>query len=297
MVLLGRGMLNYFDIAKKLGYIKNKLGTIITMQEADKLPDHRVCICCTGAQGERYAALMRIATGESKDTEFKTGDTVILSSSVIPGNERKVQELMDILYEQNVNIHHYRQSNVHAGGHAREEDVKIMIDEINPEVFIPIYGNRFMIHSNAKIAQKMGYPQEKILVARNGQIMEFTKNSAKLTDFFASHKTITLDGFLVGVTAEKEFSERFQMMHGGILIINITDKSKNIDIHLISHGFVDFSLLKSLKEEILNKVKETYYEGKKQNQNRDENNRAIRRRVQSLVWTKIGKQPVIIVAS
>ena len=297
VALLGRGMLNYFNIAKKLGYIKNKKGTIIDVSQIDKFPDKNICICCTGAQGERYAALMRIATGESKDTEFKVNDTVILSSSVIPGNERKVQELMDILAEQNVAVHHYRQSNVHAGGHAREEDIKTMLKEINPKVFVPIYGNRFMIHSNYEIARKIGYAKEKIFVARNGQIMEFTKDSQKITDYFVSHNMVSLDGFLVGFTMEKEFSERFQMMKEGLLIINIIPQRKLPKVHLISHGFLNFSLLPELKEEIVEKVEEAYLQGKKEKYSRDESNSCIRKRVQNFIWTKIGKQPVVIIAS
>lgn len=100
VVLLGRGMNNYTEIAIKLGYAKPKPGTLISMEEADKLPDDQVTICCTGAQGERYAALMRIATGESRDTSLRPTDIVVFSSSVIPGNERSVQGLFDIIMSQ-----------------------------------------------------------------------------------------------------------------------------------------------------------------------------------------------------
>lgn len=91
VVLLGRSMNNYIDIAIKLGYVRPQPGTIITMEEAAKMPDDKITICCTGAQGERYAALMRIVTGESRETSLKSDDTIIFSSSVIPGNERAVQ--------------------------------------------------------------------------------------------------------------------------------------------------------------------------------------------------------------
>lgn len=100
VVLLGRGMNNYMEIAIKLGYAQPKPGTLISMEAADKLPDDQVTICCTGAQGERFAALMRIATGESHDTTLKPTDTIVFSSSVIPGNERSVQGLFDIILAQ-----------------------------------------------------------------------------------------------------------------------------------------------------------------------------------------------------
>jgi ribonuclease J len=114
VVLLGRGMNNYMDIAMKLGYARPKPGTIITMEDANRLPDSEVTICCTGAQGERYAALMRIATGESKDTFLKSDDTVVFSSSVIPGNERSVQGLFDIILAQGPRIYQYKESEIHA---------------------------------------------------------------------------------------------------------------------------------------------------------------------------------------
>jgi ribonuclease J len=292
---LGRGMLTYMDIAKKLGYVKIPQGTLISMEEAEKLPPHQVCICCTGAQGERYAALMRIATGESNDTEFVPGDTVILSSSVIPGNERKVQELMDILYEQGVFVHHYRQSTIHTGGHAKEEDIKQMIQEIRPEIFIPIYGHRFMIHSNANIARNLGYHFTKIFTPRNGQIMEFTKTSARLTEFFASHRLLTLDGYMIGATQEKHLAERHQLNQEGIIIINIDIKSSQNKVFIIPYGFPDLSLFTDLKKEIMDTVYSIYLQEKKEKQDRDVINRKIRRSVQSLIWKHLGKEPVIII--
>jgi ribonuclease J len=114
VVLLGRSMNNYIDIAIKLGYVRPKPGTIISMADAAKLPDNEVTICCTGAQGERYAALMRIVTGESKDTTLKPNDAIIFSSSVIPGNERAVQGLFDLITQQGPKIHHYKESEIHA---------------------------------------------------------------------------------------------------------------------------------------------------------------------------------------
>lgn len=114
VVLLGRSMNNYIDIAMKLGYVRPKPGTIISMADAAKLPDDQVTICCTGAQGERYAALMRIVTGESRDTTLKSDDTIIFSSSVIPGNERAVQGIFDLITQQGPRIHHYKESEIHA---------------------------------------------------------------------------------------------------------------------------------------------------------------------------------------
>ena len=224
VVLLGRGMNNYMDIALKLGYARPNPGTLITMAEADKLPDDQVTICCTGAQGERYAALMRIATGESYDTSLKPTDTIVFSSSVIPGNERSVQGLFDIIMAQGPKIRQYKESRIHAGGHAQAEDTKRMISLIRPEVYVPIYGFPFMLHGNAQNAYELGYDENHVLIGKNGQMMEFTKDSYKLTNMYAPHRLVTVDGNMIGYTKEDVLHDRFQLSTGGAMVVSIAKK-------------------------------------------------------------------------
>lgn len=230
VVLLGRSMNNYIDIAIKLGYVRPQPGTIISMEDAAKLPDKDVTICCTGAQGERYAALMRIVTGESRDTTLKSDDTIIFSSSVIPGNERAVQWLFDLITQQGPKIHHYKESEIHAGGHAREEDTKKMINLIRPEYYVPIYGFPHMLRGNARNAYDMGYAKDKVVILKNGKILEFTKDSVRETDEYASHKLVTVDGRMVGYTAEKELHDRFQISSQWVLVIGIVKKASGYAI-------------------------------------------------------------------
>lgn len=226
VVLLGRSMNNYIDIAIKLGYVRPKPGTIISMADANKLPDHQVTICCTGAQGERYAALMRIVTGESRDTSLKSDDTIIFSSSVIPGNERSVQGLFDLITQQGPRIHHYKESEIHAGGHAREEDTKKMIRLLNPEYYVPIYGFPHMLRGNARNAYDLGYPKSKVPILKNGKILEFTADGAMHeTDQYAPKKLITIDGKMVGYTSERELHDRFQISSQGVLVVAISKKA------------------------------------------------------------------------
>ena len=220
VVLMGRSMNNYLEIAFKLGYTRPKTGTIISMEQAKRLPDNQVCICCTGAQGERYAAMMRMATGEHKDTVLKPTDTVVFSSSVIPGNERAVQLIFDIIMAQGPTIKHYRESEVHAGGHARQEDTEKMISLIKPEVYVPIYGYPHMLYGNAKNAYKMGYDKEHVLISRNGQIMEFTKNSFRITHMFAPHAIKSVDGYTTGYTNEVHLHDRYQMELNGSVAVS-----------------------------------------------------------------------------
>lgn len=230
VVLLGRSMNNYIDIAIKLGYVRPQPGTIISMEQAAKLPDHEVTICCTGAQGERYAALMRIVTGESKDTTLKTTDSIIFSSSVIPGNERAVQGLFDLITQQGPRIHHYRESEIHAGGHAKEEDTKKMITMLKPEFYVPIYGYPHMLRGNAHNAYDLGYDKSKVPILRNGKILEFTRDGMRETDQYVSKKLITIDGRMVGYTKEQELHDRYQISSQGVLVIGISKKNTGFHI-------------------------------------------------------------------
>ncbi|MFH1173142.1 MAG: ribonuclease J, partial [bacterium] len=178
----GRSMKNNLEIAHELGYLKIKSGTIVDYTESRKLPDSRLLILCTGAQGERNAALSRIANNEHKYLHFKKGDSVVFSSSVVPGNERTVQNLKDNLYRQGTTVYHYGMMDLHAGGHAKAEDLKLMIKLISPEYFLPIEGNHYMLCLHGDLAKKVGIPEKNVFIADNGQVLEITKKGALLTN-------------------------------------------------------------------------------------------------------------------
>lgn len=250
VVLMGRSMNNYIDIAIKLGYVRPKPGTLISMEEANKLPDDQVTICCTGAQGERYAALMRIVTGESRDTSLKPTDTIIFSSSVIPGNERAVQGLFDLITQQWAKIHHYKESEIHAWGHAREEDTKKMIRLINPKYYVPIYGYPHMLRGNARNAYDLGYKEENVAILKNGKILEFTKEWMRETNQFAPHKLVTIDGKMVGYTGEKELHDRLQISSQGVVVVAISKRSGVYHIKYSSVGLPPIENIPNLERHI-----------------------------------------------
>jgi ribonuclease J len=256
IVLLGRSMNNYIDIAIKLGYVRPQPGTIISMEDAARLPDNQVTICCTGAQGERYAALMRIVTGESRETTLKSDDTIIFSSSVIPGNERAVQGLFDLITQQGPKIHHYKESEIHAGWHAKEEDTKKMITLIKPEYYIPIYGYTHMLRWNTRNAYDLGYTKDKVIVMKNGKILEFTKEDVRETDEYVSKKLMTVDGRMVGYTSERELHDRFQISSQGVLVIGIVKKSSGFAIKYQTIGLPAVETLPTLEKSLDIAIKE-----------------------------------------
>lgn len=294
VVLLGRSMNNYIDIAVKLGYVRPKVGTLISMEDAAKLPDDQVTICCTGAQGERYAALMRIVTGESKDTSLKSTDNIIFSSSVIPGNERAVQGLFDLITQQGARIHHYKESEIHAGGHAKEEDTKKMITLLKPEYYIPIYGYPHMLRGNARNAYDLGFDTKHVPILRNGKLLEFTRETMRETDQYIQKKLITVDGRMVGYTTEKELHDRYQIASQGVLVVGISKKSSGFTIKYDTVGLPRIADVPGLERSLDGCVRSILQDlsGFK---DADSFSQYVERKVCDVMLHETGKEPKVVV--
>lgn len=260
IIIEGYSMRTNVEIAHRLGYMKFKKGIIITLNEMKNYPNDKIVILCTGAQGEGRAVLMRIANKEHKILQIEKNDTVVFSSSVVPGNERAVQRLKDDLYRQGAEVIHYQMMDVHAGGHAKEEDLKLMIRLISAEYFIPIEGNHSFLRIHAKIAEKVGIDPKNILVADNGQIIEFTKRGGKLTDKRVPADYVFVDGLGVGDISHIVLRDRQMMAADGMLVVIATVDAKTGElIHspdIISRGFIYMKENKKLVEQTRAKVKE-----------------------------------------
>ncbi|MFA5061763.1 MAG: ribonuclease J [Patescibacteria group bacterium] len=259
VALDGFSMKSNVGIAKELGYMQFSPKTLIDLNKVSDYPDNKVVIICTGAQGEKNASLMRIASGEHRFIRLTPGDTVVFSSSVIPGNERTVQRLKDTLFRKGAEVIHYQMMDVHAGGHAKSDDVKLMIRLINPKYFIPIEGNHFLLHYNAKVAQSMGFPKENIFIADNGQVIEFSHGSGKMTSTKLPADYVFVDGLGVSDETNIVLRDRQVLAEDGMIVIIATVDSKtgkliqNPDI--ISRGFVFLKENKELIEDLRHRVK------------------------------------------
>ena len=165
VALDGYSMKTNIDIAKQVGYVKFKPSTLIDIKKARDYPDNKVVIVCTGAQGEDRAVLMRIANREHKHVKLQRSDTIIFSSSVIPGNERTIQRLKDSLYRQCDNVVHKEIMGVHSGGHAFIEDIKLLLRQVKPKYFFPVYANHYLLREGAKVAESIGFPKNNIFIS------------------------------------------------------------------------------------------------------------------------------------
>jgi ribonuclease J len=247
VALHGRSMKTNIDVAIEANYFKPKKGTIIPIEEVDSYPPNRVVILMTGAQGEEFAALNRAATKTHAKFNLHRGDTIILSASVIPGNERAVEKMKDGIARQGVKIISYRtpgEDFVHATGHGNQEDVKWLHRKVHAKFLIPIHGNHYRLQLHKQLAMELGTPEENIIVPDNGSIIEISSDGNKmvLRKEKAPSGIMMVDGISVGDTQDVVIRDRKMLAEDGMfVIIAVVDQNtgklkKSPD--LISRGFV-----------------------------------------------------------
>ncbi len=299
VALDGYSMKTNVEIAKMLKYITVKPGTMIDINQVNDYPKDKVIIICTGAQGEERASLMRIANDEHRSVRIQPNDTVIFSSSIIPGNERTVQRLKDTLYRKGAEVIHYQMMDVHAGGHAMKEDIKLMLLLLKPKYYIPIEGNHFLLRENAKVAYMMGIPKENVFVADNGQVMEFTRAGGKLTDVRVPSDYVFVDGLGVGDVSEVILRDRQTLAADGMVVVitPVAEKTGAMagEMQIVSHGFLQMDRTPELVEE-LKKVMGKILDDKdgKSQADPDAIKRKIRDEVGAFLFLKTQRRPMII---
>ncbi len=258
VALDGFSMKLNIELAQKLGYIKLPKGVIISIDKTHVYPDNKVIIVCTGAQGEEMAALSRIVAGNHRHIKIKKEDTVVFSSSVIPGNERTVQRLKDNIYRLSDNVYHSDIIDVHASGHSNIEGIKHMLREIKPDYFIPVYANHYFLKEAAKIAYGMGFRKDRVFVPDNGSIIRFTKDSAEILKEKAPTNYVFVDGLGVGDVGEIVLRDRQMLAEDGMfVIVAVIDRQTGRvkgSPDIISRGFVYLRESKDLLTQTRKKV-------------------------------------------
>lgn len=259
IVIEGYSMNRNVELAQALGYMKIKRNTIIPRKDMADYPANRIVILCTGAQGEDNAVLMRIANQEHQSIKIEKGDTIVFSSSVIPGNERSVQRLKDQLYRLGAEVIHYQMMDVHAGGHAKAEDLFEMITMVKPRYFIPIHGHHSFLRLHAKIAMRAGIPEKNIFVGDNGQIIEFSSRGGYLTKHKVPTDFVFVDGLGVGDVSQVVLRDRQMMAEDGMIVVIATVNGKTGRLinspDIISRGFIYMRENKKIVEQIRAHVK------------------------------------------
>jgi ribonuclease J len=256
----GFSMKTNVEIAREIGYLHVPQNLLITPEESTKLPPQKVLVLCTGAQGEDKAVLMRIVNGEHRSLRIEKGDTVIFSSSVVPGNELTVQKLKDLLYKQGAEVYHYRMMDIHASGHGHQEDLKKMLRLFKPRFFIPAHGNYSMRVVNARLAREVGIPQSRIFVPENGQVIEVKGNKVRILKKRYPIRYVFVDGLGVGDVEEVVLRDRQILASDGMVVTLVMVDGRTGAIvgepDIISRGFVHTKHQEQLMREMRRKIKE-----------------------------------------
>jgi ribonuclease J len=259
VALNGYSMKTNIAIAQNLGFVKAKEGTLISVEEISKYKDDKVLILTTGAQGESNAGLMKIINGEHRHIKIKPGDTFVLSSSVIPGNERSVQTVKDNLARQGAIVFHSALVDIHSSGHAPKGDIALVIKLLKPKFLMPIHGYYFMRAANGITARESGVAKENVRLMDNGEVAELTKDSFVVTKETVPAFYVMVDGLGVGDVEEVVLRDRRALAQEGMIVIILAvdrDKGKilkNPDI--ISRGFIYLKENQEMLDEIRKRIR------------------------------------------
>ena len=236
----GRSMVKIFEICSNLGYLKIPKGIMIDIDKVETLPADKVLILCTGTQGEPLAALSRIANGSHKYISLREGDTVVISATPIPGNEKAAYKNINQLMKRHANVVFERGVGIHVSGHGCQEEQKLMLNLIKPKFFMPVHGEFVMLKKHKELAEAVGIPSNNIILAENGMKLELTKSNFKAVGKVPSGVTL-IDGFGIGDIGNAVLKDRQNLADDGIVIISISQYKTgkfNKQIELVTRGFV-----------------------------------------------------------
>ncbi len=297
IAIFGRSMQNNVEISIKDGYIKNK-DIFVTPEEANKLPSSKVCLLCTGSQGEPLAALSKIAEGTHRQIKLEKDDVVIFSSSAIPGNAASIARTINKLYLKGVQVFtNTSLSDIHTSGHGNEEELKLMLRLINPKYFMPFHGEYRMLKRHADIGVLCGIKKENTFVLGNGEVLSMYKNKVTKAGYIPTGD-IYVDGNRIGDVSTNVIRDRKIMANDGIIIViaNI-DTIKNTMLgnpNITTRGFIlvneNEELLKNLenisRKAILSKLKSPI--------NYNDIKNEIIYQVSDYTYEKTGRKPIIL---
>lgn len=298
VLINGRSIEVSTSIAKDLGYIHIPEKMEIDIKQINDFKDDEIIIITTGSQGEPMSALARISRGIHKQIKIKKGDTVIFSSKFIPGNEKAISNIINNLYRKGADVIYEKISAIHVSGHAFREELKLMINLTKPEHFIPIHGEYRHLILHTRLAEQVGVSKNKILLAEDGQVIEFDENGGRILDKIMTGRVL-IDGKGVGDVGRSVLKERRMLSRDGFVVVNMVfDEETGIIVYgpeIVSHGFVfemeKGHLLEDAKCVILEILEET---GPDVHVEIDKIKSQIQSALRKYFYFTIGRRPVIL---
>lgn len=294
----GRSMINVVTVASELGYLKLPKDILIDIEMIRNYPPSELVIITTGSQGEPLSALHRIAFSEHRQVEIIPGDMFIISATPIPGNEKLVGKVINELMKRGANVVYERMYDVHVSGHACQEELKLMMSIVKPKYFIPLHGEQKHLMKHAGLARQMGIPEENILIAGNGSVIEVSEKQLKSTETVQAGRVL-VDGLGVGDVGSIVLRDRKHLADDGIIIVAVSIDGVTREViagpDVVSRGFVyvkeSEQLMHDINELVCDILERCYIEGV-----RDWNTikTRIKERVSRFVSTKTRRTPMIL---
>lgn len=298
VVLSGRSMINNVKIASSLGYLKIRSNTLIDIKNIKDYSDDQIVVLSTGTQGEPLSALTRMANNEHKQVHLNSSDTVILSSSAIPGNEMPINNTINNLTKIGCDIIYDSLAKVHASGHACQEEIKLMHQLTTPKYFIPAHGEPRQLKKHMEIAMDMGLNKENILVGQNGDVFEFTKKSARINGKVQAGNVL-VDGSGIGDVGNIVLKDRKHLSEDGLLVVSLTIEKHTQRVlsnpEIVSRGFIyvkeNQDLIENSKDIVMRTMKKCE---KKDIHAISQIKYQIREALKSYIYNQTGRDPMIL---
>jgi ribonuclease J len=269
MALAGPSMVDNVKMARKLGYLNIADDLLVPIEQALSMQDHKVVLMCTGSQGEPSSIVGRLSTGTNRQFDLKPGDTVVLSSHPIPGNEETISKTLNRLLRRGANVIYDGVLPVHVSGHASQEEQKLLLSLVRPKHFLPIHGELRQLTRHAALAEEVGMAKEDIIVVENGQTVELSGGKTKLGERIPGNY-IFVDGESIGDIDDGVMREREMLARNGILLIDISlDKLTGRMLHepeILTRGYVSPQDAETLIPEVRKRIMEVVNGGGLQNQ-------------------------------
>ena len=241
VVLIGRSMLAYVDLARELGYLDVPDGMIITSQEAERFPENRVLVLTTGSQGEPFSGLVMMSKGANRQIRLGSKDLVIVSATPIPGNEKLVNDTINRLFAIGCEVVYERSAQIHVSGHASQDELKILLSMVNPKFFVPVHGEHRHLVRHAQLARDMGIAAKNIFIMQNGDVLTFKSPAKAEVSSRVQAGAVLIDGIVLGEFEGSIIRERRELSENGLVVVSIVlDEHNRItgQIHIQTRGSV-----------------------------------------------------------
>ena len=297
IVVTGRSMLTNTRVARELGYLKIDENDLVDAYELNGIPENKVVVMCTGSQGEPLSALSRMANGEHKTLSIHDGDTVIISATPVPGNEKAVQQVVNSLAKLGCDVYDKHRCLVHVSGHGSQEELKLMLAMARPTYFMPVHGEAVHLRAHAKLGEKMGLPRDNIFVIDNGDSLEMRAGKVKRGRAVESG-VVYVDGLRIGDTDPIVLRDRQKLANDGMVTVvaTMSTKRKKIEAIEVSGRGVSFTIDDEFTSDASDSIMKMIEKGSFNftSSGTDALRKAVRDSLSNFIWNRTHTRPMII---